>query len=223
MITSHILTKTDLLKPEPEVTPNPPGFEMFNTGGTEVEVAEWLYSMVRMCKPERILETGTHLGVSSAFMGLALQKNNKGKITTLEVIRPLQEKAEALWRDLSVTNRIEGLLQASLDYKPPERLQMLFLDSEPHLRFSEFNRFWPYLDERGFIIIHDLDERFGHHGTEINGVYDWPYGDFREKLSKYFNEHLVQVVHFPTPRGLTMLQKVSPHTEGVKLMRGDNG
>ena len=68
-ITDYILARTNKIKTENEITNAE--FEMFNTGGVEVEVAELLYSLVSVWKPNFILETGTHLGISSAYMGLA--------------------------------------------------------------------------------------------------------------------------------------------------------
>ena len=62
---------------------------MFNSGGVEVEVAELLYSLVRSIKPNRIVETGTHLGISSLYMALAARENNKGKVITYEIIPEL--------------------------------------------------------------------------------------------------------------------------------------
>lgn len=75
--TAKILSKTNKLKVVPEITPGDHGFSMFNSGGTEVEVSEFLYSLVRMLKPNYVLETGTHLGVSACYIGQALEDNKK--------------------------------------------------------------------------------------------------------------------------------------------------
>lgn len=221
MITQYILLKTNRLIPQPEITPHPLGFQMFNTGGVEVEVAEWLYSMVRMCKPDRILETGTHLGVSSLYMAMALKENQKGKIITFEIIPEHYHTAPLLWRDLEVENYIENKLQSSLKYQPTagEKYQILFLDSEPQHRFDELLRYWSFLDPGGFIIIHDLSEQMGHHGQIINEEFDWPYGDYRKKLSILIRNHEVQTMHFPTPRGLTIMQKNCRDSQIAKLLR----
>ena len=71
IIAQHLLDRANgALAIEPEVAH--PTYSMFNSGGVEVEVGEFLHSMVRVTKPMHILETGTHLGVSAAFMALAL-------------------------------------------------------------------------------------------------------------------------------------------------------
>ena len=35
-------------------------YQAYNSGGVEVEVGELLYSFVRVLKPKRVFETGTH-------------------------------------------------------------------------------------------------------------------------------------------------------------------
>ncbi len=222
-ITSYIKSKTGIAT-EPEVTPGAAeaGWQMFNTGGVEAEVGEFLYSLVRICKPKIIVETGTHLGISTAYMGLALQANNKGKIHTYEVIEPLRNQALDFWTRLEVTDQISSKLQSSLDAPYPttrREIDMLFLDSEPQFRFDEFLKFWPRLKDGGFIVIHDLHPSLGLHSETYHGMFSWPYGDFRPKLGPLMGDFQVQVMHFPTPRGLTLFQRIDPAFESVKYMQ----
>ena len=221
MITQSFLQKTQRLKVFPEVSPGNHGFLMFNDGGVEVEVAEFLYSLVRMLKPEYVVETGTHLGISSSYIGQALIHNNKGSMITFEIIPELLANARALWNDLGVPQVIEARLQPSLGSNITRPIDLLFLDSEPQLRFDEFIKFWPQVKDGGFILIHDLHPSMGHHGQTYHGTYDWPYGDFREKLGSFLKERKVQTIHFPTPRGFTLFQKVDSAFEVDKYLRGE--
>lgn len=220
-ITDRILAKTKKLVVQQEVTPHPPGFKMFNTGGVEVEVAEFLYSFVRMIKPGFILETGTHLGVSSLYMALGCQDNNKGSIWTYEVIPELQLQARQLWIESGVQKLINSLLQPSLEADVPARvnIDLLFLDSEPQFRFDEFLKFWDHVSPGGFVLIHDLHPSLGHHGETHHGIYDWPYGDFRQKIGPLIKDHKVQTLSFPTPRGFSIFQKEAPSFEFTKYIR----
>jgi predicted O-methyltransferase YrrM len=209
-ITTYLASKTNRLQVQPEITPHPPGYSMFNSGSTEVEVAEFLYSLVKLVKPERVLETGTHFGVSAAYMGQALKENNKGHMWTLEVMQEFVDASRQLWQDLDVHQWVECVRWPSLDYAPdPMGYELIFLDSEPHLRFDEFVRFWPSLKPGGFILIHDLHPHLGHTNTVVNDMYDWPYGDFRAKLGPYIKAHEVQTVNFRSPRGFTMFQRAA--------------
>ena len=212
-ITNKILQKTKLLQVFPEFTPGREEFSAFNDGGVEIEVAEFLYTLVRMIKPNYIVETGTHLGISSLYMALALEENGNGALTTFEIIDILRQKAVQLWADLGISHRIQGILQSSLEpsetsvFAVVEPINFLFLDSEPQLRFNEFVKYWDLVVPGGFIAIHDLHPSVGHSGQVQHGTYDWPYGDFREKLGPYMKNLDVQTISFPTPRGFTLFQK----------------
>ena len=142
-VTNYILSKTSRIKAEPEEVKVPPGYQMFNSGGVEVEVAEFLYSLVRMLKPEKIIETGTHLGISSTYMACALQRNGKGKVTTFEVIPQHLNSSTQLWKDVGVSDYVQGILMPSLDaqFAPGTKVDMLFLDSEPQFRFMSLLSF----------------------------------------------------------------------------------
>lgn len=221
-ITQYILGKTNRLSVKPEISPGDHGFSMFNDAGTEVEISEFLYGLVRMLKPNLILETGTHKGISSAFMGQSLKDNNKGKIITTEIHQEHIDDAKALWKDIGVDDYIISHKQESLrlNFDSDVHFDMLFLDSEPQLRFDEFIRFWPNVIPGGFILIHDLHSSMGHHDKIYHDVYDWPYGDFRIKLGPFIKNLDITWIHFKTPRGLSMFQKSSSEFFATKFALG---
>lgn len=220
-ITDYILSKTDKLKIIPEPSPNAEKFTAFNDAGTEVEVSEFLYSFVKMIKPKTILETGTHVGVSSTYLGQALKDlNDGGKLHTFEIIDQHLQSAKQLWEQVGVTEQIIPHLMESLKYDASGlQFEMLFLDSEPQLRFDEFIKFWDNLTPGGFILIHDLHPTIGHHGQVYHNEYDWPYGDFRKKLGPYMKRFDVQTISFPTPRGFTLFQKTAPGFCATEYLR----
>ncbi len=219
--TSYILSKTDRVSIQQEYSQPNSKFKMFTDAGTEVEVSELLYSLVRVMKPMLVLETGTHIGISSTYMALALKENQEGTITTLEVIPELRNQATRLWADVGVISQVESRLESSLSFDVAGlSIDILFLDSEPLYRFDELARFFPAVRPGGLIIIHDLHQDFGHTTLTVNGQYDWPYGDFRPKVGDLFKNHELQVFCMPTPRGLTIMQKVLPTSNAVKYMKG---
>jgi predicted O-methyltransferase YrrM len=175
-----------------------------------------------MIKPQVILETGTHLGYSASYMGLALEENDRGLLVSLEVQPDYAILAKALFDNLKLQDRVSCILQASLDYVLPEDslVDFLFLDSEPEFRFDEFVRFWPQVRPGGFIGIHDLHPHLGHSGVVTDGMMDRPYGDFRPKLGPMILQHEVQTVTFPTPRGFTLFQKSAPDFGATNLLCG---
>jgi predicted O-methyltransferase YrrM len=52
---------------------------------TEIEVFDFLYGMVRMVKPEKILEIGTFEGDTAIAMAKGLRDNNFGHLITLDI------------------------------------------------------------------------------------------------------------------------------------------
>lgn len=186
--------------------PSDARYSCYNTGGVEVEVGEFLYAFVRMTKPQSILETGTHKGISSASMALALKDNGFGKITTIEFEPSHHNDAKSLFALLGVDAFVNPVLMDVNGLEVTDnQFDFIFLDTEPHLRFDEFIRFWHGLKPGGFIGIHDLHPGMGQTGVEVNGMKDWPFGTMPEKMKQLLRES--QSFHFRTPRGFFLAQK----------------
>jgi predicted O-methyltransferase YrrM len=222
-ITDYLVNK-GLPTPVEECIQVPPGYHMFNTGGVEVEVAEFLYALVHMMKATRILETGTHRGISASYMGQAIKEIGGGRLTTLEVIPEHYQYSSMLFKTLDLNNVIDNRFEDSRKHSEPgQHYDIVFLDSEPQYRFDEFLRFWSSVKDNGLILIHDLNEQLGHSNqwVELDAntkVYDWPYGDFREKIGPYITSHAVNLITFGTPRGLVVFQKTGINSEAKKLL-----
>ncbi len=219
-ISRHLLKKTKALDPQPEYTPGRENYTMFNTGGVELEVGEFLYAFVKMTKPLRILETGTHLGVSAMYMAQALKENRGGgRVITLEIFDENIKQSKKLWRETGVSEYVKAVKKPSLEYEASEEFDLLFLDSEPDIRFDEVNRFYPRLKPGGFIFIHDLHPNLGQSNLFINGMKNWPFGDYREKFGHLLKDHSLQAFTFRTPRGLVIFQKSADDFDHAKFLR----
>jgi len=218
MITQFIVEKTGwCMSPEP----TDENYCMFNTGGVECEVGEFLYSLVKLIKPNEVLETGTHHGVSSAYIGLALKSNNKGHITTLDFV--YHEQAKYIHNKLEILPYVTQLQIDVNDFKTDKKYQLVLIDTEPILRFDEFVKFYSNVDDGGLIIIHDLHPNLSYNPNQnFTLPYDhWPYGDFRPKLGKFIKEHKTQILSFNTPRGLTIFQKNKSDMNYIKYLNGE--
>lgn len=200
-----------ILKVQPEVADSEDkGYLMFDDGGVEVEVGEFLYGLVKLLKPVHILETGTYTGVSSMYMAKALNENNIGSLLTLEVENTHKLRAERLWNSVGVAQNVDCQLQASLDFQPPAyQYDLLFLDSEPMYRFAELVKFFPYLKEGGYAGIHDLPNSLcqGNFNPDHPEMKSYPYGDLPEQIKEWIKTDRLRLIHFPSPRGLTFFYK----------------
>ena len=197
---------TDFLTKIPE--PTDTRYSCSNTGGVEIEVGEFLYGLVRMIKPEAILETGTHKGIAASYMASALKENGFGKITTVEYEPVHYNDASNLFSILKLTDWINQILMDVNELNVAEnQYDFIFLDTEPHMRFNELIRFWYGIKPGGFVGIHDLGCHLGQTGKEINGMVDWPFGTLPEKIKILMHLGELTNFHFKTPRGFYLGQK----------------
>src|SRR5438270_13758436 len=78
----------DVLQPEyhrptPEC-PHPERWSMYDSMTAEVEVLEFLRSVVTTLKPELVVETGTFSGISTLWIAEGLKYNGRGRVITCE-------------------------------------------------------------------------------------------------------------------------------------------
>jgi predicted O-methyltransferase YrrM len=76
-----------------------------------------LYLLTRAIRPQTVIELGTNVGISSAYIGMALKVNaQNGTITTLEASPYRLRLAKEVHRNLGINNisYVEGLFQDTL-------------------------------------------------------------------------------------------------------------
>jgi len=196
-----------------------PGFSSFNDAGVECETGEFLYSMTRILKPHRVLETGTHVGVGASYIGMALKDNNtpdglRAKLDTIEFLPEINKRAVERLRTLNLLEYVTPHLMDVMKFVPSESYGLILLDTEPQTRFAELIRFYPYLEEGGFVFIHDL-HRHCHqiNATRFNSDHPnapyWPYGEMPQEIKSWVKTGELVPFHFSTPRGLTGFYKKS--------------
>lgn len=210
-LTDYFIQKTDRFKKEPE--PHDARWSKLNAESPEMEVCEFLYCLVRLVKPERVLETGGGTGNSGAYIAQGLKENEKGYLTCLEPYPTSYRIAEKLWDDLGVRERIDFFPLTSFDFSlSATRFQLMFLDSEPSCRFSEVKKFYSHLDPGGIILIHDLKHEWGG---------EWE--DFKPLFGDLLKNFSLQVVSLETPRGLAMFQKVRSDSTYYQFLKNQKG
>ena len=152
-----------------------------------IEEGMFFYGMVRLLKPERILETGTNLGLSARFMGLALEDNEKGTLLTVEHDRCVHDVACG---KLESYSRVLSLREDATNLELGDKMfDVMFFDTEFITRFREMERYWNNLNPGGVVWVHDgmsvECERFGRPPDVQDYV----------------------LVHLYSPHGLLMFQK----------------
>jgi len=172
--------------------PHPERWSMFDSMTAEVEVLEFLRTMVTTLKPRLVVETGTFLGVSTLWIAEGLKANGFGKIVTCEFDPEVFAKAKAKIDASGLANWIEYRNQSSLEMAVEGAIDLLYSDSDMPIREQEVRYFLPQMNPCGVILMHDAS-------SHLKTV--------REAALKLELEGLISVVLLPTPRGLVVAQK----------------
>lgn len=123
------------------------------------KLAQLLYRIVQYYKPASVLELGTSLGISAAYLSLA---NPAGKVITGEGSTAVAKQAQANFGQLAIPNIQQ--VTGNFDDTLPQMLQLLpeiglaFLDGnhrlEPTLRY--FEQLLPHLTDQSIVILDDI-------------------------------------------------------------------
>lgn len=211
MITEYLVNKDPSLTAhdEGEWSKTHSEYTAFNDGGVECEVGEFLYGMVRLLKPQHILETGTHMGISSSYMAQALKDNGRGLLTTLEIEKQHIRTSEWRWKQLDLERYVICDKEMSLEYDLEYECDLMFLDSEPYFRFKELKRFYPKLKNGGYAFIHDTPRTLcqGNVNPDHPEFKSWPFGDINEEVKNWVLDNDLVPFYFPNPRGMVGFYK----------------
>jgi prolipoprotein diacylglyceryl transferase len=195
-IVEHIVSRGDVLqqeyhKPTPEC-PHPERWHMYDSMSAEVEVLDFLKTLVTTIKPELVVETGTFSGLSTLHIAEGLQANGFGRVITCEYDPKVFASAQKRFASSGLDDWIEARNESSLEMKVDGRIDLLFCDSDAPLREQEVRRFLPQINPHGLIVMHDASSAMK---------------TIREAAVKLESEGLLSVLLLPTPRGLVLAQK----------------
>jgi len=171
--------------------PEPERWSMIDSMTAEVDVLEFIATLVTTIKPRLVVETGSFLGVSTEWIARGLERNGFGKVISCEfdsvVFAKANERIEASplkqWIDLRNESSLEMQVEGTIDF--------LFSDSDMAIRAAEVKRFFPQMNPNGVILMHDAS-------SHLQVV--------REAALRLEEEGLISVVLLPTPRGLVIAQ-----------------
>jgi predicted O-methyltransferase YrrM len=119
-----------------------------NLWGVELEVADFLWGLVRVLHPALVLESGTGIGLSSRCMAHALREIGVGRLVTFEPSPEIRAAAVGRLKGLPVELRAGDTL--GWDGPLPD---LVFLDSYPRDRRAKEMEHW--LARPVLVAIHD--------------------------------------------------------------------
>ncbi len=172
--------------------PHPERWSMYDSMTAEVEVLEFLRTLITTAKPALVVETGSFLGVSTLWIAEGLKQNGFGRIISCEFDPLVFAQAKEKIAASGLAEWIELRNESSLEMKIPGTIDLFFSDSDMPVREQEVKRFLPQINPQGLILMHDAS-------SHLKIV--------RDAAFKMEAEGLLSVVMLPTPRGLVVAQK----------------
>ena len=173
--------------------PQPQRWSMIDSMTAEVEVLEFIATLVTTLKPRLVVETGSFLGVSTEWIARGLERNgplpdgSRAKIISCEFDPVVYAKAKARLESSPLAPWIELRNESSLEMHVEGAIDLFFSDSDLDIR----KRFLPQINPHGIILMHDAS-------SHLKTV--------RDAALKMEAEGLLSVVLLPTPRGLVIAQ-----------------
>ncbi len=136
---------------------------------TEIDFLDLLYGIIRAKKPQTVLETGTHLGLSALAIGFALRDNNKEQLSEPHLHTVEKDVEDAyIAKDLFTNTGLDKFISVyicdSLDFiksaytGPP--FEIVFFDSSRTTRPEEFYqlRARNLISEGCILLFHDTSD-----------------------------------------------------------------
>ena len=165
-------------------------FRSFEGGSVELEVMDFLYSVVRMFKPRAILETGTHLGFSAVAIAMGCRDNGFGKLFSIELEIDKIKQANQLTTRANVSSQVEFIQGNSLDIIPQfkgkiDTFDFVFLDSITPVRPKEFELLYALGLLSNIVAFHDTS-RMRERSLKNDQEPQIPYCEAMDKIEKLY-------------------------------------
>jgi predicted O-methyltransferase YrrM len=172
--------------------PKPERWHMYDSMTAEVEVLEFLRTLVTTVKPELVVETGSFLGVSTLWIAEGLRANGFGKVISCEYDPKVFAAAKEKIAGHDLAQFIELRNESSLEMTVEGTIDLFFSDSDMPIRELEVRRFLPQIRPTGLVLLHDAS-------SHLKTV--------RDAAFKLEADGLLSCVFLPTPRGLVIAQR----------------
>lgn len=129
-----------------------------NPNAVELEYGQMLYGAVLDRRPDVVCEIGTGPGYSASWILLALEKNDRGHLWTMDIIPHTPE----VWEQIECpSERLTALIKPCrpLPDEIPEKIEILFHDGS-HDWFNDivhdFDVYLPRIPVGGIVLLHDV-------------------------------------------------------------------
>ncbi|GAB5534551.1 MAG: hypothetical protein Rubg2KO_08000 [Rubricoccaceae bacterium] len=129
----------------------------------------FLYALARAHRPQRVLELGTNLGISAAYLGLAMKRTEQeggvsGRLITLEGAPALADLSRQHLGELAIEDRVEVVTGRFVDTLPDVLstsgpFDLVFIDGhhEEEAAFAYASSIRSHLAPNALVILDDVE------------------------------------------------------------------
>ena len=115
----------------------------------------FLHLIIKLCKPNKILEIGTFTGLSALTMGLAMNKDSN--LTAIDKNKETSEIAKNFFNKANLESKINLLVKNASDgldelFKNKEIFDLVFIDADKENYIDYFEKSLSMLKKSGIII-----------------------------------------------------------------------
>jgi Predicted O-methyltransferase len=165
-----------------------------------------LKMLVRMCKPQRVLEIGTYTGYATICLAEALP--DSGEIHTIEINDELEDFIREQFEKTDLKNKIHLHIGDALDVIPRLKgcFDMVFIDADKRLYSDYYDLVFDKLSPEGIILVDNtlwdgkVLETAHPSDKQTIGIMK-----FNEKIKK---DNRIEKVILPLRDGLTIIHKL---------------
>lgn len=186
------MTPEELYKKNNIVFKNAGDYKKVNILTVEKESAEFLYYVVKMIRPEIVVETGT--GLSTILMASALLENKSGHLYSFDIDLKAMERLNGYDLNTNILKNVSVFIEPAkkLDL---DKIDLLFLDADHSYEAvkKELEIFREYLVPGSYVAFHDsMHEKF------VNKV--------GRAIKEFRAGNETEGINFKTMFGLTILR-----------------
>lgn len=113
---------------------------------------KFLQMIVKMLKPEKILEIGTFTGYSAVAMGLALPENSK--LITIDNNEEIETMAKGFFKEAGLDKKITMMIGDAVKIIPGLEMEfdLVFIDADKEQYIDYYKTVFPKVKSGGFIL-----------------------------------------------------------------------
>lgn len=174
------------------------------------EVLKFMIFTAEGIKAQNILEIGTAVGYSGAFLA-QIANRNKGQLTTIEIDGERYKRAVKNFKKMDLLNKNKLILGDALEEIPKlnknEKFDFIFIDASKGQYMKFFQMCWELLNEKGIIFIDNLMFRglVAENDGNTPKKYRTIVGRLKEFINKLNREH--DFVLLPFGDGVGLVRK----------------